>query len=350
MPVRLTASQCKKSELFSCEINVGTNQAVGPSRVDDERVAEQADPTAGICPAQVDNAAPRLSLKIESPRVRKPSSTRRSFDTQTSPLTVSHDIFSRLSLHGGQRVEIEALPDFSLPASVKAFDSSLEPSFSWRSKDCGHSQAQAKANDASEGIPKLVSALKTGVVIKLGVGREPETFPVFNEGLDNRMSEDGAIWPRGDQTSVQRYCIENFDSSSAFNHQPLDNIEAIEFASPSSHLGQVPTGWRWWMASSMSTIQSTAPLQNPPNGTQCGKDSRTPSEHFSLNGLSSVFSQDAIVLELGTYLNNQVFNTPLGSLNVMRAVGSVTPIDSGQPLPLSAIDPIMHCGNAHPKP
>ena len=349
IPVWLTASQCKESDLFSYEINVSTNQAVGPSRFDGERVAEQADPTAGICPAQVDKAAPRLGLEIESPRAGETTSPRRSFDAQTSPLTMSKGIFSRLGLHGGERVEMEALPGFSLPASIKAFDSSLEPGFSWRSKDCGHSQAQAKADNASDGIPKLMSTLKTRVVIKLGVGRQPERFPVFNQGLDNRMSEDGAIWPRGDQTSVQRYRIENFDSRSAFDDQALDNIEAIEFASPSCHLGQVPTGWRWRMASSMSTIQSTAPLQNPPNGTQCGKCRRTPSDHFSLNGLSSVFSQDAVVLELGTHLDNQVFNTPLGSLNVMRSVRSVTPIDSGQPLPISSIDPIMHRGNAHAK-
>lgn len=349
MPVWLAASQCKEFDSFSYEINVSPNQAVRPSTIDDKRVTEQTHSTAGVRPAQVDNAAPRLSLEIEFPRAGKLTSTRCRVDAQSSPLAVGHGIFGRLSLHGGQGVEMEALPDFSLPTSVKAFDGSLESGFSWRSKDRGYSQAQAKADDASDGVPKLVSALKTGVVIKLGVGRQPERFPVFNQGLNNRMSEDGAIWPRGDQTSVQRYRIENFDCGSALNDQALDNIEAIEFASPSCHLGQVPTGWRWRMTSSMSTIESTAPLQNPPNGTQCGKCSRTPSDHFSLNGLSSVFSQGAVILELDAHLEDQIFNTPLGSLNVMRSVGSVTPIDSAKPSTLSSIHPIMHGRNAHAK-
>ena len=349
MPVWLTASQRKEFDLFRCEINVSPNQAMRPSTIDDERVAEQAHPTAGVRPTQVDDAAPGLSLEIKFPRAGKPRSARCRIDAQSSPLAVGHGIFSRLSLHGGQRVEMEALPDFSLPTSVKAFDRSLEPGFSWRSKDRGYSQAQAKPNNASDGVPELVSALETGVVIKLSIGRQSERSPVFNQGLNHRMSEDGVIGPRGDQTSVHRYRVENFDSSSAFDDQALDNIEAIQLASSSCHLGQIPTGWRRRMPSSMSAIQSTTPLQNPPDGTQCGKCSRTASDQFSPNSLSSVFSQGAVILELGTHLENQIFNTLLGSLNVMRPVGSVTPIDSGQPLSLSSIHPIMHRRNAHAK-
>jgi hypothetical protein len=349
MPVWLTASQSKESDLFGYEINVSPNQPMRPSPIDDKRVAEQGHPTVGVGPTQVDDAAPGLSLEIEFPRAGEPRSARCHIDTQSSPLAVSEDIFGRLSLHGGQRVEMEALPDFSLPTSVKAFDRSLEPGFSWRSKDRGYSQAQAKPNDASDGIPKLVSALEAGVVIKLSVGRQSERSPVFNQGLNHRTSKDGAIGPRGDQTSVHRYCIENFDSGSTFDNQALDDIEAIQLASSSCHLGQIPTGGRWWMTSSMSAIQSTAPFQNPSDGTQCRKRSHTASGQFSPNGLSSVFSQGALILELGTHLENQIFKTPLGSPNVMRPVGSVTPIDSSQSLPLSSIHPIMYGRNAHAK-
>ena len=153
-------------------------------------------------------------------------------------------------------------------------------------------QAQAKSNDASDGIAKLVSALETGVVIKLGIGRQSERSPMFNQGLNHRMSEDG-IGPRGDQTSIHRYRVENFDSSSAFEDQALDNIEAIQLASSSCHLGQIPTGWRWPMTSSTSAIQNAAPLQDPSDGTQCGKRSHAASGQFSPNGLSSIFSQGA---------------------------------------------------------
>jgi len=349
MGVWLTASQRKEFDLFSYEINVSPNQAMRPSTIDDERVAEQAHPTTGVRSTQVDDAAPGLSLEIEFPRAGKPRSARCRIDAQSSPLAVGHGIFSRLSLHSGKRVEMEALPDFSLPTSVKAFDRSLEPGFSWRSKDRGYSQAQAKSNDASDGIPKLVSALETGVVIKLGIGRQSERSPMFNQGLNHRMSEDGVIGPRGDQTSMHRYSVENFDPSSAFDDQALDNIEAIQLASSSCHLGQIPTAWRWRMTSSTSAVQNAAPLQDPSDGTQCGKRSHAASGQFSPNGLSSIFSQGAHILELGTHLENQIFNTPLGPPNVMRPVGSVTPIDSGQPLPLSSIDPIMHRGNAHAK-
>lgn len=90
------------------------------------------------------------------------------------------------------------------------------------------------------------------------------------------------------------------------------------------------------MTSSMPAIQSTTPLQNPSDGTQCRKRSRAASGQFSPNGLSSVLSQGALILELGTHLENQIFNTPLGSSNVMRPAGSVTPIDSAKPSTLTA--------------
>ena len=59
-------------------------------------------------------------------------------------------------------------------------------------------------------------------------GRQSERSPMFNQGLNHRMSEDGVIGPRGDQTSMHRYSVENFNSSSAFFAQALDNIEAIQ--------------------------------------------------------------------------------------------------------------------------
>ena len=188
---------------------------------------------------------------------------------------------------------MEALPNFGLPASVEAFDSGLEAGFPWRSKDCGHSQAQAKADDSSNGVLKLVSALETSVVVKLGIGWQPKGLPVFNQGLDHCVSEDGAIGPRCNQTSVQRYGVEDLDSNSTFDDQSLDDIEAIQLASSRCHLRQIPAGWRRWMTSSMPAIQSTAPLQDAPDGAQCGNPSHTSSDQFSPNGLSSVFAQDA---------------------------------------------------------
>jgi hypothetical protein len=104
MGVWLTASQRKEFDLFSDEINVSPNQAMRPSTIDDERVAEQAHPTTGVRPTQVDDAAPGLSLEIEFPRAGKARSARCRIDAQSSPLAVGHGIFSRLSLHSAQRV------------------------------------------------------------------------------------------------------------------------------------------------------------------------------------------------------------------------------------------------------
>jgi hypothetical protein len=148
---------------------------------------------------------------------------------------------------------------------------------------------------------------------------------------------------------VQRHGIEYFDSSSTLDDQSFDDIEAIQFASSRCHVGQVPAGWRWRMASSIPTIQCTTPLQNAPNGAQCGNRSCSSCDQFSLNGLSSVFAQDAAILELSPYSNNQVLNALLGPANVARSMGPILPIDPAQSSSLSPLGPIVHGGNAHAK-
>lgn len=48
MPVRLTAPQRKEFDSFGREIDVSAYQAMRPSTIDKERVAEQGHPTEGI--------------------------------------------------------------------------------------------------------------------------------------------------------------------------------------------------------------------------------------------------------------------------------------------------------------
>lgn len=239
MPVGFTTSKCVESDLVSGEINMGSDQTVRPRTVDHNGVTEQAHATVSIGSVQVNNAADQPSLEIELPRARKQASAGRGLDTQSSTLTVGDRILSGLRLQVRKGVEMEALPNFGLPASVEAFDSGLEAGFPWRSKDCGHSQAQAKADDSS------------------------------NAPMTNPSTTDGAIGRRGNQPSVQRCDI-----------------------------GQVSAGWRRWMASSIPTIQCTTPPQNASDGAQCGNPGCPSCDQFSLNGLRSVFAQDAAVVEL----------------------------------------------------
>jgi hypothetical protein len=141
MPVGFTASQCKEVNLFSGEVNMSSDQAVRPRTVNNKAMTEQADPTKGVGSAQVNNSALGSRLEIELPGAGEQSSAGRCFDTQSGTLTVGDGVLSGLRLQSRKGVEMEALPNFSLPASVEAFNSGLEAGFPWRSKDYGHSQA-----------------------------------------------------------------------------------------------------------------------------------------------------------------------------------------------------------------
>jgi hypothetical protein len=244
---------------------------------------------------------------------------------------------------------MKALPYFSLPSSVEAFDGGLETGFPGGSKDGGDSQAQTQTDHPSQSVAELVSALETSVVIELGVSWQSKDFPVLDHSLDRCTSKDRAIWPRSNQTSMQRYGVKDLDVDSAFDDQTFDNIEAIEFVAPLGHLRQIPTGWRRWMTSSMPTIQSPAPLQDAPNGAY-GRNVDLPSrQQFSLDCLSPVFSQDAFVLEFGAHSNNQMFNTALSAMDKMGSVRAILPVDSLQSFSLRSRTPVMDCGNADVK-
>ncbi len=194
-----------------------------------------------------------------------------------------------------------------------------------------------------------MSALETSVVVELGVGWQAKNFPVLDHRLDCRTGKDGAIGPRSNQTSVQRYGVEDFDVDSTFDDQAFNNIEAIEFTAALGHLRQIPTGWRGWMTSSMPTIQSPTPLQDAPNGSY-GRDlPLTSGNQVSLDCLSPVFTQDASVLEFSADPNHQVFNASLGALNTVRPLRAILPVDSAQSFPLSSLSPIMDRGEANMK-
>jgi len=244
---------------------------------------------------------------------------------------------------------MKALPYFSLPSSIEAFDGSLETGFSGGSKDGGDSQAQTQTDHPSQSVAKLVSALETSVVIELGKGWQSKDFPVLDHSLDRCTSKDRAIWPRSNQTPMQRYSVQDLDIDSAFDDQAFDDIEAIELTTPLGHLRQIPTGWRWWMTSSMPTIQSPAPLQDTPNGAHSRNVDPASGQQFSLDGLSPVFSQDAFFLEFGAHSNNQMFNTSPSAMDTMGSVRAILPVDSLQSFSLRSRSPVMHCGNANVK-
>jgi hypothetical protein len=244
---------------------------------------------------------------------------------------------------------MKALPDLGLPTGVEAFDGSLETGFSWRSKDGGDAQAQTQADYPSQSITELVSTLKTSVVIELGIGWQAEDLPVLDHGLDRRASKDSAIWPRSNQTSVQRYGVKNFNVDSTFDDQALDHIETIEFMTPLCHLRQIPAGRRWSMTSTMPTIQSSAPLQNPPNRAYSRDLDLASNKQFSLDRLCPVFSQYAFVFEVGAYSNNQVLDASFSSTDTAGAVRAILPVDTSKSFPLGSFIPVMDGGDANMK-
>jgi hypothetical protein len=104
------------------------------------------------------------------------------------------------------------------------------------------------------------------------------------------------------------------------------------------------------MTSSTSAIQSAAPFQDTAKGAYSRDLDSASGKQFSLDCLNPVFSQDAFVLEFGSYSNNQVFNSSLSAMDTMGSMRAILPVDSPQPFPLSSRSPVIDRGDADVKP
>src|SRR6266516_3401830 len=177
-----------KSNPTPIQIDLSSNQAVGPVRIHPERTSQEVHLTLFRGPAQKDHTPVQRGLQI------------------------------------------------GLPAAVEILHGSLKPRLTRRSKDRGDVQAQAETADPPDGIGELVRSLKARIVIELSVGGQSAGTPMLDEGVGGPSGGDRALRPGGDQAPVQRDPIQDFHFDSPFDHQAFDDVEAVKLALASSDI------------------------------------------------------------------------------------------------------------------
>src|SRR6266566_2797391 len=233
-----------KSNATPIQIDLGSNQAVGPVRIHPERTSQEVHLTLFRGPAQKDHTPVQRGLQIGLPGGRKRTSRRSSFHPLGGTLAAGGDVARRLQLQGSQRIMMKARPDLGLPAAVEILHGSLKPRLTRRSKDRGDVQAQAETADPPDGIGELVRSLKARIVIELSVGGQSAGTPMLDEGVGGPSGGDRALRPGGDQAPVQRDPIQDFHFDSPFDHQAFDDVEAVQLALASSDIRKIPARWR----------------------------------------------------------------------------------------------------------
>ena len=359
LPRRFSSSQRIETNEARVQVDFSSDQTMRPVFIHRKAVPQKANLSLLVSPAQENNVAARARLEVQLPAIGKRLSCWSLLDASSESVAIGSHVPSRLCLYRRQRVIMEALPDFSLPAGIVTFDCRLKAGFLDRGEHGDNFQAQTKSHDTADRVPKLMSPLETGVVIKLSVSRKPKDAPMLGEGFYSTSGRNGGIRPRGDQSTVERDSIKDFDVNAAFNHQALDNVEAVEFTSPLCHFRQIPAG-RWWpMTKTTATIQSSPTFQNAANGANGGNTDNTPVEQLPTDRQSAILAQGAGCFKFMANRQHQLLHGRTRTLNLVRDRRPISPVHFIEGRIASAFkpsfnrsesDPIKPRGFAHRSP
>ena len=180
-----------------------SNQTANPVRGRQVGPSQQFDDAAIVGASQVDDAADRMGLQIERPRGRKDASFRSGVRARSVTTSSGGDIAFGTRLKFLESGGIEALDDLALPESVERFDGGLEAGLARRREDGSDAQSEAKADDASEGIGKIMGPLKARVVVELSVGRQAVLSPTLQQSLEDEVGGDVETRPGIDEPAVK---------------------------------------------------------------------------------------------------------------------------------------------------
>ncbi len=349
--IGFSTAQSVEADVVGVEIDLTSDEAVGPERIDREGAAEQVDLTMVIGSSEKDDSAGWMSLKALLPRMREGLPEGSGQDALGGAGACGGNELGGLILKGPKRAMVEALPDLRLPSAVVAFDGGLEARFTRWSEDRSHLQREAQAGNTAEIIGVLVGSLEAGVVIELGIARQADLTPVVDQYEACQLGRDGGSWPRGRQAAVKGDGVKDLDINSAFNDKAGNDVDAIGLDSASGDVRQVPAAWRRWATDPSLAVQSSPSLQDATDGTNRGDFAMSSLDQFSTDGDITIFSQVACFLELSAKLQDLFFyplTDPIGWA-VARSGRSIRPVHAIQPLFSGAANPAAHRGEAHPK-
>ncbi len=136
---------------------------------------------------------------------------------------------------------VEASPNFGLPAAVDIFDGRLKATLLWPREDRSNPEPQAGPHDEAERILTVVAPMEDGVVVD-GIGRQSEFAPV-STSASTAVLRSPASAATSPASPVQGDHIEDLQTETPFQSEPLDGIEAVEFSASVLAVGEMPA-WR----------------------------------------------------------------------------------------------------------
>src|SRR5437867_5594915 len=114
---------------------------------------------------------------------------------------------------------------------------------------------------------------------------------------------------------MQGHDVEDLEADATFERQALDRVEAVEFGSIRSHLGEIPPR-RWRSAADPSPgIQSSSSLEDAADRPNRRHESVAASHERAVDDLGAVLAQIARLLQLPPQAEHEVLDRRFGPMD-----------------------------------
>lgn len=347
MVVWVTSAQRVETDALMSEVHFAAHESMWPIAIDREGSAEQLDVAVFAAAAQEDHGSLERAAEVELEAFGEAAPLGCEFSAGGGLGAIGCDIAGGDARQGFDIGEVVALPDLALPQRIEAFDGILEARLARWGEDRDHSERQTQPADTSDGVGGSVCSLEYGVVVKLGICRQPVTTPALDQGLQRGPSAGPLHNPGLGQCAVQAGAGEYIDKGASGDLQILNEIEAVELGSPTGQIGQIPALGRCRPALSVHTIKRAATRKHAIN-RRAPRDplSRPALMQRQADCIKSVLAQHA-------FFTQYVSNTQNASFHVARrAVPSPTGLAAFEPHPVNALaprarNPVGRCAHAY---
>jgi hypothetical protein len=266
----IAAPQGEALNALLVELDLAANQSVCPLWIDGNAMTEQPDMAVIIGAPEIDETADQWGIKMKLPSAWKWSARGCLLGTQGVASAMRADIPRGMPIQVRQTGKREALPYLGLPKRVESLDGVLEPVFQGRGEDRSHSERQAKAADAADGVRKLMGALETGVVIELGIGRQTQVRPALNEATDHHAGAQLDLRPGADLAPMHGHASQYTEPLPTTQGQVFDQIKAVQIDAGTGQVGQVPAGRRRPPALPSGRVLCSVAFENAVNSRHGG--------------------------------------------------------------------------------
>lgn len=154
---------------------------------------------------------------------------------------MGRDVAVRAAAQLGAASVVKALPDLGLPQVVEGLDLVLEARLARRGEDGGDAHGQAEEGDRTEPIGMGMGAMKTEVIVELGVGGQAVGVPMGEQGLVRELGRDGKVQEAAAKAAVQGDSVANLDFAAGLADASLDEVKGVQLRAGSGDVWEMPT-------------------------------------------------------------------------------------------------------------